>query len=141
MWVCRNVIGTTHQIDGEHPTHKNGDEWGMVQMALLYQHYLQVAGWFLGQFCWDLSSSTLEILEHMDKKKGGTVFFPWSMVEDVDLKHENDGFQEKNRRTCGISGWEVSCELIFIDIQNLCMVDRTMKNWDFVHEQYWTGML
>ena len=21
---------TTHQIDGEHTTHKNGDEWGMV---------------------------------------------------------------------------------------------------------------
>ena len=29
MWVCRNVIGTTHQIDGWNPTHKNGDDfWG-----------------------------------------------------------------------------------------------------------------
>ena len=26
-------------FDGEHTTHKNGDDCGMVQMALLYQHY------------------------------------------------------------------------------------------------------
>ena len=30
MCVCRNVMFTTHQIDGEHTTHKNGDDWGMV---------------------------------------------------------------------------------------------------------------
>ena len=30
MWVCRNVIGTTHQIDGWNSSHKNGDERGMV---------------------------------------------------------------------------------------------------------------
>ena len=29
MWVCRNVIGTTHQIDGWNPIHKDGDDWGM----------------------------------------------------------------------------------------------------------------
>ena len=28
MWVCRNAIGTTHQIDGWNPTHKNGDFYG-----------------------------------------------------------------------------------------------------------------
>ena len=30
MWVCRNVMFTTHEIDGWNPTHKNADEWGMV---------------------------------------------------------------------------------------------------------------
>ena len=30
MWVDRNVIGTTIIFDGEHTTHKNGDEWEMV---------------------------------------------------------------------------------------------------------------
>ena len=30
MLVCRNVMFTTHEIDGWNPTHKNGDEWGMV---------------------------------------------------------------------------------------------------------------
>ena len=40
MWVCRNVICTTLIFDGRNPTHQNGDEWGMVQMTLLYEHYL-----------------------------------------------------------------------------------------------------
>ena len=30
MWVCRNVIETTLIFDGEHTTHKTGEEWGMV---------------------------------------------------------------------------------------------------------------
>ena len=34
MWVCRNVMFTTHQIDGEHTTHKNGDEWVVVYIAI-----------------------------------------------------------------------------------------------------------
>ena len=29
MWVYQ-CHKTTHQIDGWNPTHKNGDEWGMV---------------------------------------------------------------------------------------------------------------
>ena len=28
MWVNRNVIGTTHQIDGWNATNKNGDFYG-----------------------------------------------------------------------------------------------------------------
>ena len=26
VWVCRNVIGTIHQIDGWNPSHKNADQ-------------------------------------------------------------------------------------------------------------------
>ena len=35
-----NVIGTPHQIDGWNPTHKNGDEWGMVyDIAIPVNYY------------------------------------------------------------------------------------------------------
>ena len=30
MWVCRNVMFATLMFDEWNPTHKNGDEWGMV---------------------------------------------------------------------------------------------------------------
>ena len=58
MWVCRNVIGTTHEIDGWNPTHQNGDEGGMVQMALLYQHYTNQSSRVVGT-CMYMSHSSI----------------------------------------------------------------------------------
>ena len=37
--VGRAIINYPN-FDGWNPTHQNGDEWGVVQMTLLYQHYL-----------------------------------------------------------------------------------------------------
>ena len=43
MDLASGIVGIAMEnqppiFDGWNPTHKNGDEWGMVNMTLLYQH-------------------------------------------------------------------------------------------------------
>ena len=49
VWQCHK--GTTHQIDGWNPTHKNADEWGMIAIPTLHLifWYEAVSFWWKSQ--------------------------------------------------------------------------------------------